>query len=223
MDNIKLSKRLELVAGFVRQGSVLADIGTDHGYLVCKLALDQIITKGYACDINPLPLHGAKNTIAEYGLDSKVETVLADGLNGLESRGITDIAIAGMGGELIFNIVNNANWVKDSKINLILQPMSRDYKLRTFLYSAGFEIVCESAVKCGKYYYTAMQVKYTGAKREIPPTFAWGGLLWGKSDEYSIGYLKSRYNLLKQKEPSFVEGDGYREMLEMWKERFENA
>ena len=35
---MRLSKRLELVASFVPEGSRLADVGTDHGYIPIALA-----------------------------------------------------------------------------------------------------------------------------------------------------------------------------------------
>lgn len=34
---MKLSKRLEMIASFVKPGSRLADIGTDHGYIPIAL------------------------------------------------------------------------------------------------------------------------------------------------------------------------------------------
>lgn len=50
---MKLSKRLQLIADVIskyKQGSVLADIGSDHGYLPCYLVKNKIITCAYACD-----------------------------------------------------------------------------------------------------------------------------------------------------------------------------
>ena len=66
---MKLSKRLEMVASFVENGSSLADIGTDHGYIPIALAKRDIIKKGLAMDVRKGPLERAKEHIAEYHLE----------------------------------------------------------------------------------------------------------------------------------------------------------
>ncbi|MBR4934551.1 MAG: tRNA (adenine(22)-N(1))-methyltransferase TrmK, partial [Anaerotignum sp.] len=45
-----ISKRLELVAGLVTN-EVIADIGTDHGYVPIYLYKQGKIKKAYACDV----------------------------------------------------------------------------------------------------------------------------------------------------------------------------
>ena len=50
MTNIKLDSRLSAVASLVRKGSVAADIGTDHGYLLCWLIQNGISPSGIAAD-----------------------------------------------------------------------------------------------------------------------------------------------------------------------------
>ena len=45
---MQLSKRLMKVASFVTEGMVLADIGTDHGYIPIYLVENKIIPKAIA-------------------------------------------------------------------------------------------------------------------------------------------------------------------------------
>lgn len=220
MKQIKLTNRLQTVANLVNKGGVVADIATDHGFLICWLAQQNLIKKGYACDINPLPLASAQSTIDTFGVAEKVETVLTDGLIGLEDKSLTHAVIAGVGGELITEMLDNSSWVKEQKVTLILQPMTREYFLREYLYLNGYEIMEEQGVICGDFSYTGMRVVYTGVVKKINPHFAWSGMLWDKTDEGSISYLKSKLDRLIKMEPSFTEGDGYKEMLESWKERF---
>ena len=47
-----LSKRLQAVADMVTPGYVVADIGTDHGYIPIYLTKNKIAPKAYAMDIN---------------------------------------------------------------------------------------------------------------------------------------------------------------------------
>ena len=73
---IELSNRLGQIARMVQPGSVVADIGTDHGQLMVYLAQNGTIRRGYACDINEKPLNKARQIIADYGLEDRIECVL---------------------------------------------------------------------------------------------------------------------------------------------------
>ena len=97
---IELSNRLGQIARMVQPGSVAADIGTDHGQLMVYLAQNGTIRRGYACDINEKPLNKARQIIADYGLEDRIECVLASGLDGLQPGSVDTVVIAGMGGDL---------------------------------------------------------------------------------------------------------------------------
>ena len=48
--------------------------------------------------------------------------------------------IAGMGGELIAQILSAAEWVRSPQKHLLLQPMTQDDYLRRYLAQAGFAL-----------------------------------------------------------------------------------
>lgn len=153
---------MRAAAGFVRQGAVFADIGTDHAYLPVFLLEEGKIAHAYASDINEGPLKSAKRHIEESGHADRVTLVLTDGLTGLEGHGITDVAVCGMGGELIADILTAAPFVKDSSIRLILQPMTRAAHLRRTLAKEGFAIVDECVTEAAGKLYFCMAAAYTG-------------------------------------------------------------
>ena len=124
MENIKLNERLMTAVQFVREGSRLADVGTDHGYLPIFLILEGRIPFAIAADINRGPLDKADENIHKYALDGKIKTVLCDGLRSIDKDEVDDVAIFGMGGELIVKILDEAPWLKDAAKRLILQPMT---------------------------------------------------------------------------------------------------
>ncbi len=59
----KLSIRLQAVADFVTPGSVVADIGTDHGFLPIYLVEKGICPRAVAMDIRQGPLERAREHI----------------------------------------------------------------------------------------------------------------------------------------------------------------
>lgn len=173
----RLDARLRAVADAVRPGARIADVGCDHGYLICTLALEGRIPSGIACDIREGPLSGARSLISSCGLNARIDTRLCDGLSAVRADEADDIVIAGMGGETIAAILAAADWVKDEQKHLILQPQSRPEILRHWLAENGFELLSERGVRAGRFLYVVMTAHYCGTVRQIGEVQALTGLL----------------------------------------------
>lgn len=163
-----LDARLSAAAAFVRPKAVFADVGTDHAYLPLYLLSVGRITRAYVTDIHPGPLARAQANAAACGLLDRIEAVLCDGLTGLSGRGLQDIAICGMGGEMIVHILEEAPFVRDPAVRLILQPMTRSAVLRRYLAENGYvwdgETLCTAAGRV----YTCFAVHYVGVPHTLP-------------------------------------------------------
>ena len=153
------------IADCVRENAVLADIGTDHGKLPVYLAQTGKICRAVAADINEMPLQKAMNNINKYGLTSAIETYLTDGLHGVERFCPTDVVIAGMGGELIEQILQEQT-IDKTGVKYILQPMTKEE--REFLCENGYTIVDEHIVEEGKIY-QIICAEYTGEFSAMTP------------------------------------------------------
>lgn len=119
---IKLSQRLQAIADMVPQGSSVADIGTDHGFLPCYLAQNGQAVQVIACDINAQPLALAQKNVADYNVTDIVSTRLGNGLSVIEPGEVDVVTIAGMGGALMLEILDAAPGVVDRLQRIILQP-----------------------------------------------------------------------------------------------------
>lgn len=198
MQIIKPCGRLSLCAKMAREGSRLADIGTDHGYLPIALCQSGKIPSALACDINPLPLRSAQKNITRCGLSNKIQTRLSDGLKEVRPDEADDIVIAGMGGELIRDILSAAPWVKDRGKHLVLQPMTHHEDLVQWLYENGFAVERQEAVLDEGKYYTVLSAAYTGEKQTCDLYAALVGKL-DLSDENSRGFLSRSLQNLRNK------------------------
>ena len=157
-----LDVRLQQVAAFVRQGSRLADIGTDHALLPSTLVHNGRCVSAIASDIRQGPVAAATRTVAQAELGDRIDVRLGSGLDTVLPDEVDDIVIAGMGGETIASILDAAPWLRNDRYRLILQPMTRAEKLRRYLWENGFDIQCETVVQDGRHWYAVMQVAYSG-------------------------------------------------------------
>ena len=82
-NQILLSKRLSEIASFVEPGLVLADIGTDHGFLPISLVQSGQTPEAYACDVRKGPLEQAQKNVAAAGLTGQIKVLLGDGFGAL--------------------------------------------------------------------------------------------------------------------------------------------
>lgn len=149
-----ISKRLELVASFVPQGSILLDVGSDHAYLPIELVERGQIEAAIAGEVVDGPYQSAVKNVDAHGLEEKIQVRLANGLAAFEEEDqVSVITIAGMGGRLIATILEEG---LDKLVNverLILQPNNREDDLRIWLQDHDFQIVAESILEeAGKFY-----------------------------------------------------------------------
>lgn len=161
MSDFKISKRLCTAASYVRDGAVVADIGTDHAYLPIYLVLNGRVKSAYASDINEGPIERANENIKKYGLDDKIVTRIIGGLEKIEDVSPTDIVICGMGGELIIKILENSPYIRQKDIRLILQPMTHVELVREYLQN-GFYAIAENVVLEDEKVYQVLCLQYDG-------------------------------------------------------------
>ena len=149
-----ISKRLELVASFVSQGSILLDVGSDHAYLPIELVERGQIEAAIAGEVVDGPYQSALKNVEAHGLKEKIQVRLANGLAAFEEADhVSVITIAGMGGRLIATILEEGLDKLASVERLILQPNNREDDLRIWLQDHGFQIVAESILEeAGKFY-----------------------------------------------------------------------
>lgn len=199
MGKIKLDSRLSAVASLVREGKTVADIGTDHAYLLAYLLQEGKIKKGIAADLRKGPLDNARKTLDECGELENVRLVLSDGLDELKKGDCDDIVIAGMGGILIKEILERTLWVFDENIHIVAQPMTHGEVYRRFLIENGFKIIKESATTDGKRYYCVISAQYDGKKRAAEEWYTYVGELIKNDDEASKLYINKIITALEKK------------------------
>lgn len=167
---MKLAKRLQTISSFVSPDAVLVDIGCDHGWLGIYLLENKKVKYVYASDVARGPLDNVRRNIDKYQINKRMEAVLSDGLNGFKDITFTDIVIAGMGGSLIIDILDqNLDLLQDK--NLVLQPNINAEGLRRYLLAHGFRITDETVVSENdiSYYIINAQKKNEGTNDNYHP------------------------------------------------------
>jgi tRNA (adenine22-N1)-methyltransferase len=156
---MKLTPRLLTIANLVPQNGVVADIGTDHGYIPVYLIKHNIAKKVIAADVNDGPLKSAKKNIALHHMEDVIETRLGNGLEVLHTGEADAVIIAGMGGLLIRDILEAHPEITSSIGTFVLQPMVAQDDVRRWLLANGFMIANERLVKEEHRIYEVMVVK----------------------------------------------------------------
>ncbi len=161
-----ISKRLEAILNLIPSAEILADIGTDHGYIPTYAVKNNIVKKAIASDISKASLEKAVIEIKDNSLDGKIETRLGSGLEILKLDEADVIVIAGMGGILISEILDKFyhKRYKTKHPICIFQPVQFPEKLRQYLYKNKFDILDEELIKDeGKIYHIIVS-KYSSEK-----------------------------------------------------------
>lgn len=156
---MELSKRMTMLCNMVPEGTVLCDVGCDHGFVSIELIKRHICPHIIATDVRSGPLSRAEEHVAQEGLRSEIELRLSDGLEQVKISEVDGFLAAGMGGKLILHIMEKS-LVKIRKMSyMILQPQSELQEVRKYLRQKQFQILKEDMVQEEGKFYTAMLVK----------------------------------------------------------------
>lgn len=178
----KLSLRLSTIAGLVRDGASVCDVGTDHGFLPIFLKSSGKAKGVIATDINVLPLKKAEENIKKSGVKG-ISLRLCDGVADIKKGEADTVIIAGIGGEVISGILERGSEiVKDNGVILILQPTTSPEFLRRYLMDNGFEILKEIPIEENDKLYSVMKCVYEGKTQKCPEWFYYSGLVDPKNE-----------------------------------------
>ncbi len=157
---MEISLRLKCIASHIEPCNCIADIGTDHGYIPIYLLKQNKCEKAIATDINIGPVEKAKFNIDMVGLENKVECRLGGGLSTIKTKEADVIIIAGMGGNLIRDIIENDIEIFRSASYAVLQPVQNPGILRKYLLEKGFHIIDEDLCLDDNKYYEIIKVSF---------------------------------------------------------------
>lgn len=202
---IKISNRLCTCCAIIREGKRLCDVGCDHGYVPAYLIEMGKIPSAVACDINEGPLNSCKQLVSQLDLNEKIKCVLSNGLEKIDKNEVDDVLIAGMGAELIADILSRCDWIKEKHI--VLNPMTHAEVTRKWLYDNGFEIQNDLIVQDSKHFYNVFDASYTGLKQNKTKTDYFLGNI---NDFSNKEYFEHLLNYLKNKQKG---GEDYSELI----------
>jgi len=157
---MELSIRLKTIVSMIEKCDSIIDVGTDHGYVPIYLVENGIIKSAIASDINRGPVDKAKNNVTANNVGAQISCRMGSGLSTV-SKGEVEVAIiAGMGGNLIRDILEaDLDVVKGFKY-MILQPVQNAEVLREYLYITGYDILDEEICNDDGKFYEIIKVRY---------------------------------------------------------------
>lgn len=183
----KLSKRLETVAQMVVNSNTAADIGADHGYLICELIQKGIIKKGFAVENKKGPYTHLYDTIKSCCLEDKVIPYLGDGILPLTSN-VDTLVLAGMGSDNIVKILTSRPSYVMHVPYIVCDSHTNLYALRLKMQQLGYVIDDEQIVYEANIFYEIIRFK-KGSSNLDELSLKYGPILMKqKSDTFKQKY-----------------------------------
>ena len=179
-----LSKRLQTIISLVEPGEMIADIGTDHGYVPIALVRRGICRKGLAMDVGNGPLERAREHIHAHSMENVIETRLSDGLHMLQP------GEAGMGGPLMQRILEEGEAAARAAGQLILSPQSGLREFRRFLTENHYYIQNEAMLREDGKDYTILIVHDGEPEVYDESDYTYGKRIREEDIPVKIDYLK---------------------------------
>ncbi len=158
MENrLKIGTRLLSVAKMVGKTEKMADIGSDHALLPIWLLGQGSVKKAIAGEFGDGPFSRARQAAYDSGRAAQLEVRQGNGLQILQPNEVETVVIAGMGGDLIVEILQDSPDKTNSFSRYILQPMRHEAVLRKWLSEQRWPIVREELIFENQKYYVVLE------------------------------------------------------------------
>ncbi len=143
-----MTLRLDELFSLIPACKTFADVGCDHGYVSYEMLKQKKAQTVYFSDISEKCLSKAEKLLYPFIIKGVAKGYVS---NGFEKLPNVDCAlVAGMGGEEIISILNNAVTLPET---LVLQPMKNTEKVRVCLIEKGYKILKDYTFSADKKYY----------------------------------------------------------------------
>lgn len=162
MNKPKLDERLSKIYEKI-QGQSFADVGCDHGKLSIVGALSGKFEKIVSTDISAPSLAKTQLMVQDFELGDIVECRVGNGLQVIKSKEVDTVVVAGMGGDLICEILKDAMQNGLFFDNFVLCPHRHADKVRKLAIDMGFS-VDDDFVRCDRKYYNIISLSKTQNK-----------------------------------------------------------
>lgn len=212
---MKISNRLVQIIDIIPKCEILSDIGTDHAFVPIEVIKKKKAKKAIASDVRSGPLNIAKKNITKNNLLQYIEIRQGSGIRTIGDEELDTVVIAGMGGILIKDILEEC-LSKAKKFNhLILQPMNSSECVREYLYENGFQILNEVLLKEDRRIYNIMVIRFTGRLIEVEEEYKYvSKAIIENKDQLASNYIdkivkrnENRIEGLKKSKCKFVDID----------------
>ncbi|UQS81513.1 class I SAM-dependent methyltransferase [Bombilactobacillus folatiphilus] len=225
---VKLSRRLQVIADLIPKVSCAADIGSDHAYIPIHLVQNQQISTAIATEVAVGPLTVSQKDIQAAQLQDVIATRLGDGLGALAPTDRVQAAvIAGMGGQLISQILERGQKQLRSIECLVLEPNNDEPQVRRWLNQHHFAILEEEIVQDGHHIYEVIKAqKQSNVAKLTPMQILFGPILlqqksaiFQKKWQHKLKQYQMMYNNLQQaKKPDCHKMHGVRQQIQQIEE-----
>lgn len=152
---MKISERIKTISELISVSENVADIGSDHGYLLIMLAKANMNRKLFGVENKKGPFSSLKKNVEKYDC---IDVSLSDGLDELSNE-FHSVVIAGIGYDNINKIIQKNIKKLDFINDFYIDSHTNLYELRNFMISLGYEIIEEKIIKENGIFYEIIHFK----------------------------------------------------------------
>lgn len=194
-----ISNRIKEIANIVPKCETFFDVGCEHGKLGAYCLFRGICQNVVFSDISQTNLNKAIETTRQLP-HKNMNFICCAGIPMIAQSNYkinSVVAICGLGAETIIDILSK--FENKQNITFVLQPSTKEERLREYLINGDFEIIREVIIKEDDNFYCTMLVSFPRIKLKLKDEAMFLGFVDSyQSEEVYKEYLHKKLNIAKR-------------------------